>query len=87
MPSEKPQIWLPVALIAGALILWMGILAFGAYSAPTRLEGGSDPRKLWVVAATTGAFLLLWGGVLMASQAKRRRKAAAATKAKTDRQR
>ncbi len=81
MTTEKHQKWLPVALIAGALIAWMGLLAAGAYWAPVGLaEDGAtgsansgDFRKLWVVAATTGGFLLLWGFVLIRVQGKLRR--------------
>jgi len=83
MSAEKNQTWLPVAWIAGALIVWMGLLAAGAYWAPVGLadsdQAGAnqgDPRKLWVVAATTGVFLLLWGFVLLRVQVKLRRKKA-----------
>ncbi len=82
MSNERNNTWLPVALIAGALIVWMGLLAAGAYWAPVGEEGsevggqGSDFRKLWVVAATTGGFLLLWGGVLLRVQSKLRRRSA-----------
>lgn len=76
MTTEKNQIWLPVVLIAGALLGWMGLLAVGAYWAPVGEGEGGDFRKLWVVAATTGGFLLLWGLVLAIRQVKLRRKAA-----------
>ena len=73
MQTQKNQTWLPVVLIAGALIGWMAILAAGAYWAPVgegpeRAAEAGDPRKLWVVAATTGGFLLLWGMVLLLRQ-------------------
>ncbi len=80
MRTEKTQSWLPVVLIASALIGWMGLLAAGAYWAPVGLAneekgvGGGDFRKLWVVAATTAGFLLLWGLVLFSLQAKLRRR-------------
>ena len=73
MKPNQNQTWLPVAMIAGALLVWMGLLAFGAYAAPVGQEEGGDFRKLWVVAATTGGFLLLWGFVLFVRQAKLRR--------------
>ena len=77
MSTEKNKTWLPVVLIAGALIVWMGFLAAGAYWAPVgEEENGSDFRKLWVVVATTGGFLLLWGFVLIRVQAKLRRRRA-----------
>ena len=76
MTPEKNQNWLPVILIAGALMGWMALLAAGAYWAPVGDGSGGDFRKLWVVAATTGGFLLLWGLVLAIRQVKLRRQAA-----------
>jgi len=73
-PPEKNYTWLPVAAIAGGLVVWGVLLAVGAYLAPGGAEGGHDGRKLLVVAFTTGGFLLLWGAVLMLRQAKVRRK-------------
>ncbi|MGI9429699.1 MAG: hypothetical protein ACR2NM_13640 [Bythopirellula sp.] len=76
MNPHQNQTWLPVAMIAGALLVWMGLLAFGAYSAPVGQGEGGDFRKLWVVAATTGGFLLLWGFVLLVRQRKLNRQQA-----------
>ncbi len=78
MSNEPNQTWLPVALIAGALVGWMSLLAAGAYWAPVGADAegtanGGDFRKLWVVAATTGGFLLLWAMVLGIRQLKLRR--------------
>jgi len=91
MSTNNNETWLPVALIAGALLVWMGLLAAGAYWAPVGLaegvEGGAkggDPRKLWVVAATTGGFLLLWGFVLLRLRTKLRRRRAASEDADSD---
>ena len=72
MTKSTNETWLPVVLIAGALIGWMGVLAAGAYWAPVGESEGGDHRKLLVVAGTTGMFLLLWGGVLWRFTAKRR---------------
>lgn len=77
MNPNQNQTWLPVAMIAGALLGWMGLLAFGAYSAGVGQGEGGDFRKLWVVAATTGGFLLLWGFVLFVRQRKVRKQQAA----------
>jgi|GEM_PF-3113361 len=76
MEPDKNQTWLPVVLIVGALLGWMGILAAGAYWASVGEGAGGDYRKLWVVAATTGGFLLLWGAVLAIRQVKLRRQTA-----------
>ena len=65
MPTERNRTWLPIAIIAGALLGWMGLLAAGAYWASVGEDEGGDFRKLWVVVGTTGGFLLLWGLVLV----------------------
>ena len=79
MKTENNRTWLPVVLIAGALLSWMGVLAAGAYWAPVGEGEGGDFRKLWVVAATTGGFLMLWGLVLATRASKLRRRAADST--------
>ena len=79
MTTEKNQTWLPILLIAGALAAWGVLLATGAYWAQVGENGGADPRKLGVVAATIGGFLLLWGFVLLTYQAKLRRRKASPT--------
>lgn len=75
MKPKSNERWLPVLVIAGALLGWMGILAAGAYWAPVGEREGGDFRKLWVVAATTGGFLLLWGLVLLRFNKSRRGRA------------
>ena len=74
MQNKSKQTWLPVVLIAGALAIWGGLLALGAFWAPIDEAASSDHRKLLVVAATTGLFLLLWGLVLRIHAAKVKRK-------------
>lgn len=74
MSNEKNKIWLPVILIAVAILAWMSILAAGAYWAPNGNGEGGDIRKLWVVVGTTGLFFLLWGFVLYRVQVKSHRK-------------
>lgn len=71
--SNQNQKWLPVLLIAGALAIWGGLLALGAYWAPSGQEAGADPRKLMVVAVTTGGFLLFWALALAVRSAKVRK--------------
>lgn len=74
MPNDQNQKWLPIGLIAGALAIWGGLLALGAYWAPAGQEAGRDHRKLLVVAITTGGFLLFWGSMLLIRSAKLRRR-------------
>jgi hypothetical protein len=53
--------WWPLLAIVAALVIWGGLLALGAYWAPSGEQAGQDRRKLWVVAATTLGFLAMWG--------------------------
>jgi hypothetical protein len=53
--------WGPLLAIVAALVIWGGLLALGAYWAPSGEQAGHDRRKLWVVAATTFGFLAMWG--------------------------
>ena len=72
---EKPnRRWLPLVLIAGALVVWGLLLAWGAYLAPAAGNPGHDRRKLWVVAATTGGFLALWALALWMGRRRLRKK-------------
>ncbi len=74
MVNDQNKNWLPILLIAGAMAVWGGLLALGAYLAPVGVEAGHDRRKLWVVAATIGGFLLLWGLALAVRAARLRRR-------------
>jgi len=73
MTSDQNKTWLPIFLIAGALVAWGTVLGVGAYLAPVGKEAGADWRKFLVLAATTGGFLLLWGLALASRAAKLRR--------------
>ena len=64
MNYERYKIWLPLAVLAGVLVVWAGFLALGAYleigaDAPRR-----DPLKAVIVLATMGVFLGFWGMAL-----------------------
>ena len=60
LAEVRQRPWIPLALIAGALVVWGLLLAWGSYLAPAGDNPGHDRRKLWVVAATTGGFLAMW---------------------------
>lgn len=64
--NEKPNktgqqtTWLPLAVLGGALVVWTGLLALGAY-----LELGADKpqhdlRKALIILGTMAAFLAFW---------------------------
>ncbi len=72
MTSDQNKTWLPIFLIAGALVAWGTLLGVGAYLAPSGKAAGADYRKFLVIAATTGGFLLFWGLALASRAAKLR---------------
>ena len=62
--SDKQQKWLPVAMLAAALVIWAALFALGAY-----LESGADQprhdyRKPLIILGTMTAFLAIWGVAL-----------------------
>jgi len=73
MNSDQNKTWLPILLIAGAMVAWGTVLGIGAYLAPTGKEAGADWRKFLVLATTTGGFLLFWGLALAWRAVKLRR--------------
>jgi hypothetical protein len=65
MTPTRPTAWLPLALLAGALIIWAGLFAAGAY-----LELGADAphhdlRKPLIIMGVMATFLGLWGIALL----------------------
>jgi type VI protein secretion system component VasK len=65
MADDRRKLWLPLGLLAGALVVWAGLFALGAY-----LEWGADQprhdiRKPIIVMGTMAAFLALWGVALL----------------------
>jgi len=73
MTSDQKKLWLPILLIAAALLAWGTILGVGAYLSPTGKYAGADHRKFLILAATTGGFLLFWGLVMIPRILKLRR--------------
>jgi membrane protein DedA with SNARE-associated domain len=73
MSASLSKTWLPLALLAAALLIWAGLFALGAY-----LEWGADQphhdlRKPLIILATMASFLTLWGLALWL-RARRERK-------------
>jgi phosphatidylglycerophosphate synthase len=61
MKTSRPKIWLPLGLLAAALLIWAAFFALGAY-----LQIGADqPRHDWrkplIIFGMMAIFLLLWG--------------------------
>jgi membrane protein DedA with SNARE-associated domain len=61
MDAETPRKWLPFAILAGALVLWAGVFALGAYLEPSADKPVHDLRKPLIIMGTMGAFLAFWG--------------------------
>lgn len=61
MNANTRHKWLPLTVLAAALVVWACLLALGAY-----LEWGADRprhdlRKPLIVAGTMATFLMFWG--------------------------
>src|SRR5687768_14466908 len=74
MTPDRRKLWLPLGVLAGALVLWASLLALGAY-----LEWGADQpqhdlRKPLIVLATMAAFLAVWGIALLVRARRPRQK-------------
>jgi hypothetical protein len=61
MNNDQRKRWLPLLLLAGALVVWAGLLALGAF---LDLGANAPPRRLVKPVAILGAmcvFLAFWG--------------------------
>jgi len=66
MTPDRRKLWLPLGVLAAALVLWAGLLALGAY-----LEWGADQpqrdlRKPLIILCTMAVFLAGWALALWA---------------------
>lgn len=70
--SENPtKSWLPLAVIAGGLVAWAGLLALGAFLNWGADRPHHDARKAWIVLGTMAGFLAVWGLALLVRSRKR----------------
>jgi hypothetical protein len=53
--------WLPLALLAVALIVWAGLFAAGAYFEPSADKPLHDLRKPLIILGAMAVFLTFWG--------------------------
>jgi membrane protein DedA with SNARE-associated domain len=53
--------WLPLAILAAALVVWAIMFAIGAYLEPGADRPHHDARKAFIILVTMGAFLAFWG--------------------------
>jgi membrane protein DedA with SNARE-associated domain len=61
MTPERRKIWLPLAILGCALVIWAGMLALGAYLQPGADQPKHDWRRAMIVAGSMAAFLGVWG--------------------------
>jgi hypothetical protein len=64
MNSSRPKIWLPLGLLAVALLIWAGFFALGAYLQISVDLPRHDVRKPLIIMGSMAAFLSLWGFAL-----------------------
>ena len=61
MTTSDSKKWLPLALLAAALVIWAGIFALGAYLQVSVDQPRHDLRKPLIIMATMAVFLSFWG--------------------------
>jgi membrane protein DedA with SNARE-associated domain len=61
MNSDTRTKWLPLAILAGALLVWAGVFALGTYLQPGADQPHHDFRKPLIVMAAMACFLSFWG--------------------------
>ena len=60
----KRKSWLPLALLASALVLWAGLFAAGAYLNLGADRPDRDFRKPLIILGCMAGFLTFWGVAL-----------------------
>ena len=73
MGIESRKKWLPLAILAAALVVWAGLFAIGAYLQLGDDNPQHDLRKPLIILGTMAAFLALWG-VALAIRSRNQRK-------------
>jgi membrane protein DedA with SNARE-associated domain len=53
--------WLPLVLLAVALVVWAGLFAAGAYLEPSADQPHHDLRKPLIILGAMALFLTFWG--------------------------
>ena len=66
MSAKRPTPWLPLGVLAVALLLWAGMFATGAYLQLGADAPRHDLRKPLIIMGSMAVFLSLWGLALWA---------------------
>ena len=61
MNTPQSKAWLPLALLAIALLIWAGFFALGAYLQIGADVPSHDLRKPLIIMGTMAIFLSFWG--------------------------
>jgi membrane protein DedA with SNARE-associated domain len=61
MDETTRKKWLPLAALAGALLVWAGLFALGAYLELGTDQPHRDYRKPLIIMGAMLAFLSFWG--------------------------
>ena len=61
MDDSARRKWLPLAVLAGALLIWAGLFALGAYLALGADQPHRDIRKPLIIMGAMLSFLSFWG--------------------------
>jgi hypothetical protein len=64
MGNQPPRNWLPLAVLAAALVIWSAMLALGAYLQLGADQPRHDIRRALIVLASMGTFLGIWAAAL-----------------------
>jgi membrane protein DedA with SNARE-associated domain len=64
MDDKQRRKWLPLAILAVALVVWAGLFALGAYLELGADQPRHDLRKPLIVLGCMAAFLAFWGVAL-----------------------
>jgi membrane protein DedA with SNARE-associated domain len=64
MNPSRPKIWLPLALLAAALVIWASFFALGAYLQISADLPRHDLRKPLIIMGSMAIFLSLWAVAL-----------------------
>jgi membrane protein DedA with SNARE-associated domain len=73
MNDNTRKKWLPLGILAVALVLWAGMFAVGAYLQLGADEPKHDLRKPLIIMGGMAAFLAVWGIALWNRARKRER--------------
>jgi hypothetical protein len=64
MDKDARKKWLPLAVLAVALVAWAGMFALGAYLEIAADQPRHDLRKPLIILGSMAAFLAFWGVAL-----------------------